>query len=103
MNLTELRRQAKEQGLKGYSTLCKDDLELLLDGKPVPKKLRKNQRSVETQTDFPPCNDCGLKAYMTHLSFKAQERRRIIHDGDLEIDAKSGEVLGCGVDYSRHR
>ena len=55
--LQELRKQAKEKGLKGYSTMNINDLQLLLDGKRVPKKLRKNQVSVETQTDFKVCQD----------------------------------------------
>ena len=80
----------------------KKDLELYLAGKPVPKKLKSNQKCVETQTDFPVCNNCGLEAYMMHLSFKAEaeERKRIIHDDDLEI-AETGEVVGVEIDYSK--
>lgn len=79
------------------------ELHLLLAWKSVPKKLRKNQVSVGTQTDFPVCNDCGLKQFITHLSFKADaQQRKIIHDGDLEIDAETGEVVDCEVDYSRY-
>ena len=100
--LKELRKQAKERGIKGYSTLNKGDLELTLQGKSVPKRLRKNQVSVGTQTDFPVCNDCGLEAYMTHLSFKADaKQRKVVYDGDLEFDAETGEVLGCEVDTTR--
>ena len=44
--LQDLRRQAKERGLKGYSTPSKFDLQLLLEGKPVPKKMKRNQVSV---------------------------------------------------------
>ena len=40
--LKELQKQAKERGIKGYSTMCKSDLELALQGKRVPKKLKKN-------------------------------------------------------------
>jgi len=74
--LQELKKMAKERGLKGYSTLNRDDLCLLLAGKPVPKKLRKNQVSVETQTDFPICDDCGLQQYAMHLCFKAAAAQR---------------------------
>ena len=103
--LKQLRKQAKERGLKGYTQLKKSDLELLLAGKRVPKRLRKNQVSIGTQTDFPPCNGCGLKALVTHLRFKAdaEERRRIIHDGELEIDADTGEIVGYEVDYTKNR
>lgn len=98
--MEELRKQARDKGLKGYSKMCKADLQLLLAGKRVPKKLRKNQVCVGTQTDFRVCNDCGLEAYMTHLSFKAEaEKRRIAYDGDLEIDIDTGEIVGCAVDY----
>lgn len=107
-DVKELRRQAKEKGLKGYSKMGKFDLQLLLAGKRVPKKLRRSQVSVGTQTDFPVCNDCGLKAYVTHLSFKADAQRRksltaptMAYVDDLEIDVDTGEVVGSAVDYSR--
>ena len=43
--LKELRKEAKERGLKGYSTLSKDQLIQLLSGEIVKKKLKKNQKS----------------------------------------------------------
>ena len=100
--LRELRKQAKEKGFKGYSTMRVGDLQLLLAGKRVPKRLRKNQVSKETQTDFLVCNDCRQKAYWTRLFFKADaNKRKVIVDGELEIDAETGEVIGCAVDYGR--
>ena len=99
--LQELRKKAKEKGLKGYSSMCKSDLFLLLEGKRIPKRLKKNQKCKETQTDFPICYDCGLKAVMSHLVFKDSARRKIAYDGYLEIDADTEEVIGCEVDYSR--
>ena len=92
LKLQELRKQAKERGLRGYSTMDRGELFLLLAGKKVPKRLKKNQVSVGTQTDFLPCNDCGLRAYMTHLSFKAGAKRRIVADDGVEIDAESRRV-----------
>ena len=94
--LKELKRQAKERGIKGYSVLKKDELILALQGKPVPKRLRKNQVSVGTQTDFPICNEC----------FKADAERRqnkVINDGDMIVDAETGEVLEYDVDYGFRR
>ena len=35
---------------------------------------------------------------MTHLSFKADDGRRIAYDGDLEICGDTGEVVGCGIE-----
>ena len=95
--LQDLRKQAKERGLKGYYTLSKFDL---LAGKPVTKKMKKKQVSVGTQTDFRLCNACGLEAIMMHLCFKADVGREISYDygDDLETDAASGEVVGYGVD-----
>jgi len=92
----ELKKKVKEKSLKGYSTMGVGDLQLLA-GKRVSKKLHKNQVSVGTQTDIPPCNACGLEALATHLSFKAKERK-IVYDGDLEFDAETGELLGCLVE-----
>ena len=102
-HLKELRQQAREKGLKGYSKMVKADLQLLLAGKRVPKKLWKNQVSVGTQTDFPVCNDCRLKVIVTHLSFKAEaQQRKIVNVDDLEIGIDTGEIVGCEVDYSRY-
>ena len=100
--LIELRKQAKERGMKGYSTMNKDDLILALQGKRVPKKLRKNQVSVGTQTDFPICNECGLRRLVTHLCFKGDAYRKIAHVDDVKIDVGTGEVIGHEVDYSRY-
>ena len=109
--LKELRQQAKTQGIKGYSVMNKDDLILALQGKPVPKKLRKNQVSVGTQTDFEVCDKCKKQRFVTHLKFKADrlrrlgyehaEMRKIVCEDDLEIDEKTGEVCGYEVDYVR--
>ena len=41
--MQDLRKQAKVRGLKGYLTLSKFDLKLLLAGKPVPKKMKKTK------------------------------------------------------------
>ena len=103
--LKELRATSEAQGIKGYSVMNKDDLILALQGKPVPKKLRKNQVSVGTQTDFEVCDKCSLKRFVTHLKFKADrlrlsyehaEMRKIVYQDDLEIDDKTGEVCGYG-------
>ena len=121
--LKELQRKAKELGIKRYSSLNKDELILALQGEPV---LRKNQRSVGTQTDFPICNECGLQRFVTHLCFKAdaeqrknqvsvgtqtdfpiynecfkaeQRKNKVINDGDMIVDAETGEVLEYDVDY----
>ena len=101
-SLNELRHAAKEQGLKGYSTLTKENLILALQGKPIVKKLSKNHVCIATQTDFPRCVEC----FMNKLVFQAelmtdQKKPAIIYDGDLEIDAETGEVIECGVEYSK--
>ena len=103
--LKELRKQAKDQGLRGYSTMRKEDLELLLEGKPVPKRLRKNQVSVGVQTEFLLCKDCELKRVFTRLHFQADaiERRKIAEIDDMRIDMETGKVLGYEVDYVRYR
>ena len=109
--LKELRQQAKAQGIKGYSVMNKDDLILALQGKPIPKKLRKNQVNVGTQTDFEVCDKCSLKRFVTHLKFKADRLRlsrehtemgKIVYQDDLEIDDKTGEICGYEIDYSRY-
>ena len=100
--LQELKKQAKEKGFRGCSTMNISELQLLLAGKKVPKRLRKNQVSVGTQTDFRPCNECGLLALTTHLGFKADAERRVIFDVNEEIDAETGEVLGYALQYERN-
>ena len=108
--LKTLRSKAKEQGLHGYSTMNREQLEQLLRGEKVVK-YRKNQSHAETQTeDFPKCHDCqeilgchtcGLNHMIDQLSM--QSKRRIVHDGDMEIDADTGEVLGPIVVYGLRR
>ena len=47
--MKELRKEAKERGLKGYSTLSKDQLIQLLSGEMIEKKIKikiKNQRKL---------------------------------------------------------
>ena len=95
----ELKEKAKMQGIKGYSTMNKGDFMLALHGVRVPKKLRKNQVSVGTQTNFLICNECGLKDLVTKLY---ANQRKIAHIDDMEIDVETGEVLGYEVDYSRY-
>ena len=73
--------------MKGYSTMCKEDLKLLL-GKvnEYQRDYVSNQVSIvsSTQTEFPICHECGLQRYMTHLAFKANaEERRIAHVNDM--------------------
>ena len=89
-HLQDMKKTGK--GERVYSTLSKFNLQLLLAGKPVSKKMKKNHISVESQTDFRPCDDCGLGALMTHLCFKAD--MTIVYDGDMEIDAASGKIVG---------
>ena len=100
-HLKELKKKAKEKGLKGYSTACKHELELALrDG----ILLRKNQKSIGTQTDFLSCGNCKLRHLINSMKKPKQRENRdkIIYDGDLETDGDTGEVLRYGVDYSRY-
>ena len=107
-SLKELRKEAKERGLKGYSTLSKDQLIQLLSGEIVKKKLKKNQRCQETQTEFKQCEECALSTMFYQLTLEAErnkikaERRRRIVEGDngVIIDIDTGEVLGMTVETS---
>ena len=58
-----MRKEAKERGLKGYSTLSKDQLIQLLNGEMIKKGIKKNQKSKETQTEFKQCEECSLDHY----------------------------------------
>ena len=112
IQLKELRWQAKEKGLKGYSTLRKEDLELLLSGKKPLKRLRKKQVSDGTQTDYLECaefgkidwlicSECGMNRVVAELKREAEiaeRRRRIVEDNGVFIDSKTGEVLDCDTD-----
>ena len=101
-SLNELRHTAKEQGLKGYSTLTKENLILALQGKPIVKKLGKNQVCIGTQTDFPKCVECFSNELVFQAILKTNQKKpAIIYDGDLEVNADTGEVIGCGVEYSK--
>ena len=107
-SLKELRKEAKERGLKGYSTLSKDQLIQLLNGEMIEKKIKKNQKSKETQTEFKQCEECALSTMFYQLTLesernkiKTERRRRIVEeDNGVIIDIDSGEVLGMTVETS---
>ena len=105
-SLKELRKEAKERGLKGYSTLSKDQLIQLLRGEMVKKKIMKNQRCQETQTEFKQCEECALSTMLYQLTLEAErnkikaERRIVEEDNGVIIDIDSGEVLGMTVEMS---
>ena len=98
--LKELKKRAKEKGLKGYSIARKHELELALTEGVL---LHKNQKSIGTQTEFLSCDNCKLRHLIESMKkLKQCENRKIIYDGDQEIDVDTGEVLRYGVDYSRY-
>ena len=55
------KKSEGEQVSEAYSTMRKEDLELLLQGKPVPRRLSKNQVSIGVQTEFGVCHECRLQ------------------------------------------
>ena len=105
-SLKELRKETKERGLKGYSTLSKDQLIQLLRGEMVKKKIMKNQRCQETQTEFKQCEECALSTMLYQLTLEAErnkikaERRIVEEENGVIIDIDSGEVLGMTVETS---
>ena len=101
-SLKELRKEAKERGLKGYSTLSKDQLIQLLSG----EIMKKNQRCQETQTEFKQCEECALSTMFYQLTLEAErnkikaERRIVEEDNGVIINIDTGEVLGMTVETS---
>lgn len=114
--MEDLRKKAKEKGLKGWSSLNKPQLKRL-----VEEGLRPNQVSIGVQTE--PCNECNLRVFIEHMHAKAAAlgiqktvvsiseieeaerraiQRKIVYDG-IYIDSLTGEVLGSGVVYERNR
>ena len=66
LTLADLKNQAKTLGLRGYSTMKRDDLEALLRGEKVARYGGK-QRHTTTQTDFDCCEKCMEKTYLRRL------------------------------------
>ena len=99
-SVKQLRKEAKELGLKGYSTLSKDQLIQLLSGEMIEKKLKKNQKSKETQTEFKQCEECSLDQELYRVTLKAERIRRIVEEDGVRIDVDTGEVLGMTVETS---
>ena len=97
--MKELIKEAKQRSLRGYSTLSKDQLRQLLNGEIVTKKLKKNQRCQDTQTEFTLCQECSLNQELYRLTLKA-DRRRVVEDNGVIIDIDTGEVLGVTVETS---
>ena len=106
--MKELRKEAKERGLKGYSTLSKDQLIQLLNGEVIKKKLKKNQRCQETQTEFKQCEECALSTMFYQLTLEAERNKTLTNqkdellrkDNGVIIDIDTGEVLGMTVETS---
>ena len=103
--MKELRKEAKDLGLSGYSTLSKDQLIQLLNGELPTKKLKKNQRCQETQTEFKQCEECAMSTLLYQLTLKAERKkikakRRIVEEDGVRIDIDTGEVLGMNVETS---
>ena len=105
--LKDLRTKAKEQGLRGYSTMNREQLEQLLKGEKVVKYSKK-QRHAETQTeDLPQCHDCEeiLACHVCGLNRAFEQlqhnQRKIVYDGDLTFDADTGELLEPEVSGTR--
>ena len=80
-----MRKEAKERGLKGYSTLSKDQLIQLLNGEMIEKKIKKNQKSKETQTEFKQCEECSLDQELYRLTLKAEEEEELLKKMELEL------------------
>ena len=99
-SVKELRKEAKERGLKGYSTLSKDQLIQLLSDEMIKKKFKKNQKSKETQTEFKQCEECSLDQELYRLTLKTGRRRKILEEDGVRIDVDTGEVLGMTVETS---
>ena len=107
-SLKELRKETKDRGLKGYSTLSKDQLIQLLNGEVIKKKLKKNQKSKETQTEFKQCEECALSTMFYQLELEKERnktltkiRKRIVEeDNGVIIDIDTGEVLGMTIETS---
>ena len=97
-SVKELRKEAKERGLKRYSTLSKDQLIQLLSGEMIEKKFKKNQRCQESQTAFKQCEECSLDQELYRLSLKAE--RRIVEEDGVRIDVDTGEVIEMTVETS---
>ena len=74
----------------------------------IGKKIKKNQKSKETQTEFKQCEECALSTMLYQLTLeaeknkiKAERRRRIVEeDNGVIIDIDSGEFLGVTVETS---
>ena len=102
----DLRMKSKEQGLCGYSTMNRRQLEQLLKGEKVVK-YRKNQSHAETQTeDLPKCHDCEEMfachtCSMKYMVDQVLKKRNIVIEDDIKIDMDTGEVLGPTVSDQR--
>ena len=58
MSLKELRQEAKNRGLKGYSSMNLEQVQQFLRGEEE-LKYRKNQKSIGIQTEWIECQDCA--------------------------------------------
>ena len=101
--LKQARAEAKARGLHGYSTMTLDQVRQLLRGEKV-LKYKKNQQSMGSQTDVLECENCALRTHVSHLTKQSKpadkHQRKIVIDGDMEIDGNTGEVLGICVETS---
>ena len=72
----------------------------------IEKKIKKNQKSKETQTEFKQCEECVLSTMFYQLTLETErnkikaERRIVEEDNGVIIDIDTGEVLGMTVETS---
>ena len=93
--MSELKKEAKRRGLKGYYKLQKDQLIQLLNGERITYKLKRNQICQETQTEFKEYDEYSFGKVIHQLTLKATAAvKRIVEDDGVKIDVDTGEVLG---------
>ena len=51
----------------------------------IEKKIKKNQKSKETQTEFKQCEECSLDQELYRLTLKTEEEEELLKKMELEL------------------
>ena len=98
INIKELRKIGKQLGVKRFSTLKIDQLQIAIDDRK--KELQILLKKLQKEPDIF-CKECALERLileMAEQSKKEKNEKQKYIDNDMEIDVETGGIIRPCVD-----